>query len=304
MPSVTSFHRGAHVPEADLHPEATACPVCGAGGERPQRLELQDEPRVVLRECLRCSAVSASRMPTDDALARYYQGYYDANASGVTVGDTERWAGLWDATLAAHLAGPHRDTLRILDFGGGNGAIAQALAHRWTDRHRAIELCVVDLEADPVASVRPEVTITGAPTVAEADGRFDVVIASAIIEHVPDPAGTLRELLGRMTPGGVLYVRTPYVVPLLRIVGRVIDVDFTFPAHLHDLGRDFWDGVPGWLQPERPVDVVLSRPSAVETTLAAAPGRTVAAHVLKAPSRLSRRWPFVAGWEAVLRVRP
>jgi SAM-dependent methyltransferase len=243
-------------------------------------------------------------MPSEDALARYYQGYYDANASGVTVVDTDRWAALWDATLGPQLAGPSRESLRVLDFGGGNGAIAQALSHRWIGRYGAIELCVVDLAADPVASVRPEVTITAAPTVAEAEGAFDVVIGSAVIEHVPDPAGTLRELLGRMTPGGVLYVRTPYAVPLLRIASRVVDVDFTFPAHLHDLGRGFWDGLPGWLAAPRPVDVVVSRPSPVETTLSAAPMRTAAAHVLKAPSRVARRWPFVGGWEAVLRVRP
>jgi SAM-dependent methyltransferase len=243
-------------------------------------------------------------MPTDDALARYYQGYYDANASGVTVGDTERWAGLWDATILPELAGSERPTLRMLDFGGGNGAIAQALAQRWLRRFASIELCVVDLEADPVASTRPEVAITSAPTVREAAGQFDVIIASAIIEHVPDPAGTLRELLARTTPGGVVYVRTPYVVPLLRTVGRVVDIDFTFPAHLHDLGRAFWDGVPRWLAAERRIDVAVSRPSAVETTLRSAPARTIAAHAIKAPARISRRWPFVVGWEAVLRVRP
>jgi SAM-dependent methyltransferase len=242
-------------------------------------------------------------MPTEAALTRYYQGYYDANTSGVTVSDIDRWAAHWDTLLTPALAGPRREDLAILDFGGGNGALAQGLAHRWLDRHRSIALCVVDLAAEPVTSTRPEVTITRAATIAEVSQRFDVVIASAIVEHVPDPAATVRELLALLSPGGVLYVRTPYVVPLLRIAGRVVEVDFTFPAHLHDLGRRFWDGLPSWLDAGRPFDVVASQPSAVETTFRAAPARTLAARALKAIARVDRRWPFVGGWEAVLRVR-
>jgi SAM-dependent methyltransferase len=40
-------------------------------------------------------------------------------------------------------------------------------------------------------------------------GSFDVVFFHHVIEHVADPAGSLRELARILTPGGLLYVGTP-----------------------------------------------------------------------------------------------
>jgi len=51
-----------------------------------------------------------------------------------------------------------------------------------------------------------------APTLAEArypDGRFDVVTLHDVIEHVPDPAGLLREVARVTKPGGWVYLVTP-----------------------------------------------------------------------------------------------
>lgn len=41
------------------------------------------------------------------------------------------------------------------------------------------------------------------------DRCFDVVFFHHVIEHVEDPAGSLRELARILTPGGLLYVGTP-----------------------------------------------------------------------------------------------
>lgn len=39
---------------------------------------------------------------------------------------------------------------------------------------------------------------------------FDCIIAAEIIEHVPDPAEFVKELLGVLAPGGSLIISTPY----------------------------------------------------------------------------------------------
>lgn len=39
--------------------------------------------------------------------------------------------------------------------------------------------------------------------------RFDLVVSFQVIEHLPDPAGFLRGLAGRVAPGGTLIVTTP-----------------------------------------------------------------------------------------------
>lgn len=44
----------------------------------------------------------------------------------------------------------------------------------------------------------------------EKDARFDVVIFCEVIEHVPDPVATVKRLLGRLGPGGRLFMSTPW----------------------------------------------------------------------------------------------
>ena len=68
--------------------------------------------------------------------------------------------------------------------------------------------------ADPnvdIDRIVPVSYVWGASTLSEAvgDRRFDYVIASHVIEHVPDPIGWLREIAAVLKPGGVLSLAIP-----------------------------------------------------------------------------------------------
>lgn len=58
------------------------------------------------------------------------------------------------------------------------------------------------------------------------DGAFDLVTCNMVVEHLPDPANTFRELGRVLRPGGVLLVHTPnvwnYAVSMARVIKAVV----------------------------------------------------------------------------------
>lgn len=90
--------------------------------------------------------------------------------------------------------------------------------------------------------------------------------------------------------------------PICGVLERLgIGYDFSYPSHVHDLGKAFWEQVSGRVPVAKPpVRLRHSRPSIVETGFGDAPLRTLAAYVLKAPWRLlPNTYALVGGWEVM-----
>jgi len=147
--------------------------------------------------------------------------------------------------------------------------------------------------------------VVGSHELSEVTGRFDIILASAILEHITDAFTAIRDLTARADPRAYLYARTPFVLPLARLVPKL---DMTYPAHVHDMGSTFWHRFIGTFGLD--ARLVSSRPSLVETTLRSNPVRTVLAHALKLPASMELAllghdhvpaWKLVGGWEAVIR---
>lgn len=204
--------------------------------------------------------------------------------------------------------GLQRERLSILDFGGGDGSVAVRLADLCVAAGCSeIAITVVDYNETLAHVEDGRIRMSRAETLAGATGaEYDLVIASAVIEHIPEPRQDLWRLLSLVRIGGYFYARTPRLIPLMRfasLFGQHLNMGY--PGHLHDLGRDFWDNMfrkP--LEGNSAFEVLLSQPSAVETCFRQHFWRTLAAYCLKAPACLLRsHYELVGGWEVFARRR-
>jgi SAM-dependent methyltransferase len=302
----TAFHSGMHLKEEFLLPPETVCPLCSYGGERAPVLRLQSDPDVFLLACPNCSGCSASRLPTEEALRAYYSQYYEAgifqNSDKVTFHDPQRFARHLLRKAGPHLQG---ETLKILDFGGGEGNLSLAIAQLLLkDRAGHVDIILVDYNAGSGHTNSRDISVICREKLDSADARdCDLVLASGILEHIPYPQSDFARLLAAVRPGGLFYARTPCVASLLRILQRVgFPVDFTYPAHVHDMGEAYWSNILSFLPAEfQCYSVIWSQPSIVETAWRKNVVRTFAAHLMKFPWRiLGRSYPFVGGWEVFI----
>ena len=112
----------------------------------------------------------------------------------------------------------------VIDVGAGAGRHSYEAYRRGADviafDQNAEELAEVDtmLQAmgqagEAPASAKAQVVVGDALALPYPDGTFDVVIASEILEHVPDDRGAIAELVRVLRPGGSLAITVPRWMP-------------------------------------------------------------------------------------------
>ncbi len=138
---------------------------------------------------------------TDQPGAGELRAFYDR--SYAATGDEMRRAVAWRALgaqgkaervlrgLAGHGDG---DALRVLDVGCGDGALLEQLRLRrpgW--RLAGTEIVAAPVRAAQERNPQADVRLYDGEHLPWAAGAFDVAVLSHVLEHVPDPAATLRE---------------------------------------------------------------------------------------------------------------
>jgi len=189
------------------------CEICGGGQSaihqtREMMLGLGD--RFDYSECLECGRLRLLNPPSD--LSRYYPSDYYSFAPRGAWGTLKTFL-YRVAPLRALLAAVHpvfildliktldlRPSMRILDVGGGNGAMAKELRDSGFKR----ALCV-----DRFAS--EETDYCRRATLSAIDGRWDVIMFHHSFEHMEDQAGTLAMVKSKLAPGGICLLRIPVV---------------------------------------------------------------------------------------------
>lgn len=157
----------------------------------------------------------------------HYDEWHDAR--DVASGGEAEAAAPWHLLTIAHL--PDLTGRRVLEIGCGRGAFSRYLAEHGAD------LVAADFSSTAVAHARTRLEPLGVePIVADImeipfpDESFDLVVSQETLEHVPDPARGLAELVRVTKRGGTLIVTTPNylsLVGLYRGLSRLVGKRYT-----------------------------------------------------------------------------
>lgn len=294
------YQCGAHLSHQELLPQESACPLCTFTGTRRTVITLQEDPRVDLLACP-CGCMSASRMPQPQVLRDYYSRYY-ATFTGQFPAAFQNSDRLARHILRA-LDIKAQDNIRILDFGGGVDApVSRAMARRLIERGtRHVGIALVDYNAFCQRDWGA-ITVDCYQELEEARAEFDAIVASAIVEHIPYPQAVLRTLVRSLRPGGAAYFRTPSMSSILKLGSRLgMHIDFTYPAHVHDMGQAFWDNLHLSMGSDCDWRLTRSRPAIVEADFRRHPVNAAVAFLFKLPwYALRSHYTMVGGWEAII----
>ncbi|HTP38894.1 MAG TPA: class I SAM-dependent methyltransferase [Steroidobacteraceae bacterium] len=157
--------------------------------------------------CSACGLVFLDLRFSAEELGRLYEGYREAAYNtlreryepGYTLRNDALNEGIdyldkVEAFLAPHV--PERPA--VLDWGGDTG-------RNTPFKGRSSVFDVFDISSKPV--------VAGARAVGRElvrASRYDLIVLSNVLEHVPFPAGPLREIRHSMHAGSVLYVEVPF----------------------------------------------------------------------------------------------
>src|SRR6266478_6195140 len=204
-------------PEND--PVARNCPACNSSKGRKQGRKNDFDILV----CGNCGTLYTQTLPTLST-SQDYEAYYGAENLSVPEFIKRRL----DEIVSDFE--PYRRTNRLLDIGCGAGSLLEAARKSgWKAEGVEISRPAVDhVRAAGFEAFCGELTEAAYPT-----GHFDVVTASELLEHVPEPGHLVREVARILHPGGLWWATTPHSKGAS---GQLLKLDWSVispPEHLH-----------------------------------------------------------------------
>lgn len=288
----------------DVYDAINVCPTCGSISPRKPVCKIQSNPIVEFLYCQNCKGYSASKMRTSDYLNSYYSNYYQNSNKKITFpGKVERFVKHIYKYIVFNKS---QSIIKIMDFGGGDGSVGIHLGKIILKENPAvkkIQVVLVDyqkqIEFDDFS-----IEFKSKKSLDEVDCCFDIVIASAILEHIPELDVVLKKIFPLVKKGGCLYSRVPYIMPFKKIFKNI---PLLYPMHIHDLGPSFWNRVINRYKLD--AKMIVSRPPLAETEFKERFLYTLFGQLFKFPAFLERKlrsnpkdfiWNYVAGWETII----
>ena len=202
----------------NAHFEDCLCPACGqaSGRSRGRKNDFH------LLSCQTCATLYTAHVP-GISQSQDYNSYYTAENLTVPAFIDRRL----DEIIATFER--YRKNNRLLDVGCGAGSLLEAAGrNKWA----AFGVEVSQSASEHILSRGFEVFCGELENANYPDEHFDVVIASEVLEHVPDPRAMLEGIARVLRPGGLLWATTPHG---RGISARILGLDWSIvspPEHL------------------------------------------------------------------------
>ena len=181
-----------------------SCEVCGQSAV--QVIFSLPGTRFVTIRCRSCGLGSLWPRPSPAEIASFYPQHYYGNEGNKFTGIVEALVRIVGARRSRFFANLCPAGGRILDVGCGRGVTLQSLAGDGFETHG------FEVSDDAIEGLDNRIqTRVGASLsdVRYSANFFDEVIVWHVLEHVPEPAATLREIHRILKPGGIVVVAVP-----------------------------------------------------------------------------------------------
>ena len=186
------------------------CPACGnrqnfeLRGYRASSSVFSD---LALLSCEVCTLVFAYPPPSQSELDKYNKSYFHNAHSGLPISEEvvafhNALAQLRKEYIASYISqGDHRVN-SVLEVGPGLGYLAQC----WLREHPDHQYFVSETDEDCRKLLESQGILCDKRPVKRS---IDLVIASHVVEHVPDPISFLEDVIYYLRPGGCIFIEVP-----------------------------------------------------------------------------------------------
>ena len=196
--------------------EHTVCNLCGSTNAAPVVNDLPDfllhrnGVSTALVKCTECGLVYQNPRPTFVEMVAHYPSDYESYAPEPDVENSSwllRQAIRYGVAKRCRYVTRYKRTGRLLDVGCATGIFLQGIRNsgNWEPYGVEINEHVVHIAQEH----RLDVRLGTLEQAGFADEFFDVVTLWDVLEHLHDPAGSLREIYRILKPDGILVIRVP-----------------------------------------------------------------------------------------------
>lgn len=212
-------------------------PLQTSQGQSPCRFCLSEDVYAVYvstagNALMHCDGCGGYWFPDPQDMSTYYNEAYakEHRLQYLKEHEAEYESGRYDDqldTLVRHL-GKRKPWGRkkIMDFGSHYAFLLKKA------KERGMDTVSVEYDAEVAKYNREELGIETQGLAEVPDGSCDIIYASHVVEHLPDPAGTLHELSSKLRKGGILAMTSPCFSAKLVRSDTLRLQDMVYPDHL------------------------------------------------------------------------